>query len=379
MRVYESLCFNLKNIRFKDDLDEMSALLNKLGVAFSGVAFNFSPDFGRERIDGIVSRFPALKTCVRQVGNEGYALSSISENADGSVNMYLDSPSLIDFAALLKKIPRPINFAFMGVLMDNVDWYGDGRTEPSFTGSAKEVTGSTSFSYYFSNSVRFFKEFDYGNKYNPIFLCLDRTGENGELRERPEKFCAAVKALGKPYYKKVRIVIDKEEELICKEKIKKIREKALRTCDSPELLSLEKDVSRRELSPLEKIMPVSGFSPKKILSTSAKKHGFKYVSCRGGNYNFRKTSEHGHVFIAEIMNLPVSPAFEGWLTAKGYNFEVSIALLPRLYLNNAEDFTAFSEASFDFFEKAIDSEKEELAEAFGESPGWFAEFTREAY
>ena len=78
-----------------------------------------------------------------------------------------------DFDALLKKIPNPINFGFMGVVLDNVDWYDTASQKSDlFLQYDKHDIYDHKFNYYFSNSIRFFKEFDFGNKLNLVEIMI---------------------------------------------------------------------------------------------------------------------------------------------------------------------------------------------------------------
>ena len=192
MRVFEYFTYNLNQIRFKETKDFFDNLLKTLDLQYSGVAFNFKDDYNGDICDKIIKKFPNLKEYKQYAGVEssvGYFFSSFRVKDDSEIIIYVNKEHQDDFSALVRKIPNPINFGFMGVALDNVNWYGEKTQTPVFYSRVGKCDiYSNKFHCYYSNSIRLFKEFDFGNKLNLVEIMIERTIEKDDLGPYPEKF-----------------------------------------------------------------------------------------------------------------------------------------------------------------------------------------------
>jgi hypothetical protein len=76
---------------------------------------------------------------------------------------------------IVKGIPRPFNIPFCEVIIEGVNWfYKNAREMPKEKGSLR--SGSTDIP---APHIAIIKEFDYGNKFNLIKICIEVTGSTG--------------------------------------------------------------------------------------------------------------------------------------------------------------------------------------------------------
>ena len=115
MRIFEEISFNLNKIKFKENYAFLTSMLDEKGIGYPDFGFHFSHT--NTAIDKIKNKFPLLAHyCGENV---------FSSTLSGCTN-YLDQQEKSDFISLLQKVPHTYNFGFMTVILDNIDWYGNG-------------------------------------------------------------------------------------------------------------------------------------------------------------------------------------------------------------------------------------------------------------
>lgn len=368
MRVYEIFSYNLKQILFKDDLDYLEGLLNGLGLTYGGLAFCFDSDADGVNTEKVIKQFPSLakyKHFARLSDDLSpqVCLTSAYFDESGNRRLYVDPDHTCDFRALLKKIPRPINYGFMGVVMDLIDWSGDGAADPSWK---NEKLPGDSFYNYFSNSIRFFKAFDYGTKLNLVRVMVDRTGEGGELSPYPEKLCALLGALGKPYNRRFKCVFDAEESARIEKANEKFKDLISR---EPRRGNFDDFVKEAPIS--EELIPLCGFSVKQALGRSAKGLGYKYGGLHCYCYEFSKVDSHGHKLTAEFFQEAFSSRLSADLCICGCNFDLTVTGFPQVIVKTEEEVSHYAERVFECIPYFEDRYTEELFLAFGATPTWY--------
>lgn len=379
MRVFEFFNYNLKNIRFKENKDYIDSLLCKLGIEYTDIGFCFWGDDNGELCDKAIKYFPSL-TEYKQYeepskyypgSSEKRCFSSMCDLGEEGVSLCVKKEQKDSVASLIKKIPNPINFPFMGVLLDNVNWYGAEceNQKPAFTRN-KYGFQDHEFSSYFSNSIRFFKEFDFGNKYNPISLVIERLSDGDDLVPHPSTFAEVVNMLEKPVSRYFKCYFTDEER-------KHLEDMKGRVSA---FIAIKKELYRFSLPEIETepinnledyITPVSGFSPKAAFSKAARKFGYKYISYSHGQYIYRKADENNHTFEVEFLNIPLSVIFEASVGARGFNFSHTLFSAERVTLDEVSKAELFAEKVFEAADKMEKACGEELLSAYGKTPKWF--------
>ena len=372
MRVYEKITYNLKDIRFKDTKGYIDGLLAELGIRYTDIAFLFTGDSVGTICNKAVRQIPALSSYyhICSVGAK-YSQSPeehwLASTPDG---FYIDPSHTGSFCSLLQKIPHAVNFPDMNVILDNINWYEGEAPSPGVFSSHWQPFAYSLYSYT-SNSIRLRKEFDYGNKYNPVEIYIDRTSETGDLRPYPKALEALMAKLGKPKHKWLHCVFTPEEEAVLKLAGEQMKENFARTDVSSLFAGFEvQDVlPATPESLLASVTPVSGFSPKAVLSQAGKPYKMRYVSAAGGSYQFRKRNANGHYFTVEFMAQPMSKVYWAYLGVRGHNFSHNLYTTPHI-IATEETMEAFAKACFEAIGRYEENHAQELLEAYGSTPEW---------
>ena len=211
MQVFEIFTYNLNSIKFKDTKDYFDGLLEKFGLSYTDIMFSFTSDSSGNLCKKVVKTFPQLSEYIKHLEESERYFKSVPDNCftsiwnnNGQIAKYIKAEQVEDFSALLRKIPNPINFGFMGVVLDNINWYKDEVQKPTFYSPTDNIDYyNHRFNTYFSNSIRFFKEFDFGNKLNIVDVVIERQIDNDSVRQYPGAFNELLESLGTPINSKL--------------------------------------------------------------------------------------------------------------------------------------------------------------------------------
>ena len=378
LRVYEIIMFNLKQIKFKENKDFLDALLEKYGYKYKSIAFDFGSCEEKD-IKKVTKSFPPLEKYAaftateKNSDYEQHIFSSIRKNEHGEEVIHADNEDIEAFSGLLKKIPNPINFGTMEVLLDGIDWYSDN----SLHSMGKPHHGFFAFAKFYSNSITFKKQFDYGNKLNLITFTIDRTLSDEELRPHPEAFEKLIAELGKPYHKCLECAFEEDEKKAWTEAREPLQKRIRNEDLSKFFTSYESELQERAkkdlyTQTLEELTPISGFSPKKGFSKAAKKFGFKYKTFNSQCYFYTKTNENNHTVTAEFFNNSFSSSISGAVDFNGYNISHGGSNgIPQVLIYCEKDAENYAEK---LFEAALALEKiykDELLSTYGKTPIWY--------
>ncbi len=373
MRVYENISYNLKAIKFKDTIEFLDSLLSELGIGYRDIAFLFTGDHIGSICNKVIKHFPALASYYHVCPEGAKYTQSQAEHwlASTPDGFYLDSAHTEDFCSLLKKIPHAINFPDMNIVLDNINWYGGEAPSPGVFSSHWHPY-QYSLTAYSSNSIRLRKGFDYGNKYNPVVIYIDRTGENGDLRPYPKAWEALLDKLGKPKSKWLKCEFTPEEESVLKLAGERMKESFVSTDVSAMFTEFETQAvpPTEPESLLASVTPVSGFSPKAVLSRVGKPYQMRYVFAANGYYQFRKCNTNGLYFTVEFMSQPMSRIYWACLGVQGYNFIHNLYTTPHI-IATEETMEAFAKACFEAIGRYEENHAQELFEVYGMTPTWY--------
>ncbi len=376
MKVFEVFDYNLNQIRFKQNKEFFDVLFKETGFEYSDISFMFTSDSSGNSCQKAIKLFPELEEYkhyyaeseLYQYSSPEYRLSSVFLNQDETLNCNIKQEHHNAFDGLLKKIPHSVNFAFMGVVLDRVDWYKDETSnEILLNNTVDKIILDFQFYRYLSNSVRFFKEFDYGNKKNYIEIVIDRTKDCETLREYPEKFEEFINKLGKPFGKYFRCGFDEAERKALDAAKDKINE-----------WKKQKDYSHhfagfgnRERNLIDSITPVSNYSPKTVLNKIAKSNNYKYVRCINGCYIYKKVNENNHSYIVEFTFRPFSLYVDASISVKGYNFSHFMHSDNELSAKDKDILENYAKAAFEAANEIEKDTSEMLYNLYKKTPDWY--------
>lgn len=382
MRIFDIYTYDLKQIRFKDNKEYFDRLLKELDLAYTDIGFCFRPDFDGSICEKVTKQFESLRQYKRYLAESElhfgsmpeYQMSSVSVDTKGGIHLHIDRDHSEDFGCMLKKVPRPINFGFMGVMLDNVGWDNHSASNPCFgAGTADKIAIDHRFSNYYSNSIRFVKEYDFGNKQNLVEILIERYGDAEKLTPYPEKFAAFCARLGKPMYKRTVCVFGDEENA----KLNAAKEDIQRSINENRYADLFAEFKRDYPNTAQQVMAsltaVQGFSPKKVFTSVAKKYGFKYKTCLNGRYELRKINLYNHTVKVSFVLRPFSSLFSADISVCGHNFNLGIAYLSEVVLDNEAQGERYADKVFEVAD-AIEKEfTDKLYGYFGKTPDWYVE------
>ncbi len=352
LRIIEKIRFNLNKIKFKETKSYLDNLLSKYGRSYKSMAFSMLTGTTEKAFKA----FPTLKkydrslpyrTIISSVSNEGFHIDKADEG---------------ELCRLITKIPNPINFGFIDIFLDNIDWYGEDKE--SMLGKVYE--GHISDLY--GNNIRLKKEFDFGNKLNPLWLSIDRTTDTGDIREYPCGFEDFLAELGKPLERELLCIFPAEQKEKFENKGKEISSylKGRYIIESNDLTA-----KNNEEYITAKSEPLSGFSPKSIFSKEAKAHGYACVKSAHGAV-YKKINGHNHSFSVNIIRPSLTKLAFAELEITGYNFRIYTSLCNNdIYLDSEDAARIFAKRAFDMADRAINDIEKAIYEGFGDTPNWY--------
>lgn len=370
MRVFEIDFYNLKKIKFKETKEFFDSLLHENEFTYPDIAFTFT--YGP--CEKVARFFPKLNKYkqhydhIELSSNDLY--SSVFADENGNVSLHIEQDHHASFGLLLKKIPNPINFGFMGVMLDNVNWYGDEAQDPVFPKRKSDLIGDSHFHDYYSNSIRFRKELDYGNKLNVVHIMIDRTGDTEGLRPYPAQFERVLSQLGKPESKKLKLIFDEKEKICWDQQHGRLRilMKGKENTYTEKFKKFPQDPNEWvEMSST----PIKGFSPKNVLICRAKGTGYRYAGFRYGIYRFHKTDANNYLFRVEFDTYAFSSRIFASVWAIGYNFEHEICRITEISVKEENDLAEYAKMVFETAAQVEKDWTDELLRAYGKTPHWF--------
>lgn len=385
MQVFDIYTYNLNQIEFKDNKAYFDCLLNELGLGYTDIGFCFRSDFDGSLCEKAVKQFQNLKQYKKYFAESElyfksapeYQLSSISVE-DGRIHLHIDRTHSEDVSRLLKKVPRPINFGFMGVILDNIRWSDHFDSKPCYKpNTVDRIAIDHRFTNYYSNSIRFIKEFDYGNKRNLVEVLLERAGDFEQLASRPQKFEAFCARLGKPMSKRTVCVFDDEETAKLQMANEAIKQSIHKNEYDELFIEFKRDYPKTSQGITQEVMdslvPIQGFSPKKIFTSTAKRHGFRYRNCINGQYELKKVNIYNHTIKVSFMTRPFSSVLDAEIGMCGYNFHFYMAYFPQIVADSEAQVELYTKKVFDVADEIEKKFTEQLFLYYGKTPDWYEE------
>ena len=363
MRIFEEICFNLNQIKFKENYGFLTSLLDENGISYSDLGFHFS--HAHTAVEKIQSKFPSLA---------GYCSDNIFSSILSRNTKYVYGEEKSDFLTILQKIPHSYNWGFMTVILDNIDWYGCGAGEGLNLVEVNENIGSVFDARYYSNHIRFRKCFDYGNKYNFVTFCIERFGDDKHLDPLPSAFEEIIAKLGKPYHRELQYVEKKDERERLSAAAMEIRSRFSREQFSERFTEFEHTTPLKDRafeSAVDDITPTKGISPKKAIASPAKRHGYKYFSYGSGEYEYRKTNSNNHTFAVRFVFPPFTPFLFSDIEAFGFNFKILLPGGDEIKPRIDENIAKYAEICFTIADELEKELADELLSTFGRTPDWY--------
>lgn len=370
MRVFETYSFNLKDIvKFKDTKEYIDELLFKNNIKYDSLGFGFS----NGNFDKLLSKYPSLSK-YKHFGDNLYdsELSSVPVNWGDDFNLHVEKEDEKYINEICRKIPRPYNFGFITILLDNVHWFPNTNTSPVCNRDYRP--SEFSFDSYNSNNICLEKRFDYGNKYNIVKAKIERTKSFNELIDISDIVKMLSDSLGKPIGQHMFCCFDDSEyqaKLDADHEFNRIREQLnsddfFEEFDIPIPRTVEEISKRVE----EELHLPKGVSPKKAIVQQGKEYGYQYQSYFAGQYITQKANVNNHIFQIEFSTIPLTCKFGASIMIKGYNFSHYFGGAMTM-LKQQSDADYFIKKVFEYAKIIEDQYSEILLKLYGKNPKWF--------
>lgn len=340
MKVYDRYSFNIADrVRFKDTKKYLDNMLASLGLHYNAVSFRFRGYI--TPLDKVTEAYPELNKYRHNDERNGYNKEVLSSEG------YADPEDWDTIFTVASKIPRGFNI--IPVLgLDNINWYGEETEESDY------------------NSITMVREFDYGNKYNMIYVSVNATTEN-EPRNTTGIIDKLEPYLGKFEYKVRDCCFSREENELFK--------KRSFECEKHLRHMMEEFQQGRGKPDYKTDVPfIPNLADKKKIKEAFKNTDFVIGSRYGllpGMNRVICIDEHNYEFEILIDRTQSSPNyFYFYIYVSGYNFHIEGNQNIMMASSEQEAEERLSEiASFSM--KVKEEMGALLAESLGCTPAWY--------
>lgn len=314
MRAYRTFEVNLgPSVLFKNTLPMVETFLRENGVRYEGLLFRFGicPD-------KLLAAYPQLEQ-YRVESPSGVLYSNASPTGVfrkvplGWELPTADQPLIREIAS---KVPRVYNIAFVEISLEGVGWMG---TPPCLCKPLSRWDGEeTQFR---TSRIELKKDFDYGNRYNPLRFVFDVTNETslGEPLDVSGWRQAITDRFGAIAGDRLEYIPDTEESRQWRQTAVAVDEEFRELNRELDAMSFPADpdsfTPRREW--LDQMPPMS---LKRVLQAVFKGTGWRYISGRDGVHRMNKTLPGGHRMELELDRGPQFKRVSGSLLIRGFSF-----------------------------------------------------------
>ncbi|MCL2884062.1 MAG: hypothetical protein FWF49_01075 [Oscillospiraceae bacterium] len=378
MRVFRQYAFDLKDrVLFKDTLPFVEKWLEENGIAHENMAFMLQ----HGDADKVVSRYPALQKYkmidtasinVEKITPRGilsksgelhplrYQLSSVPPEWPDNADIHVAKEDELIVREVAAKIPRPFNFGFVQILLDNIHWFPEINPFPATRG--KYPPNAICSDVHQSNRIELIKQFDYGKKHNLVLVRIEVTKSDDELLDVQPIVTKLSETFGKIIEKEMIVVFDEEEILNSSENNEEFVALLQNLCKELKL------GVRYEQYPIESFVSTGGTSPKKIMINKMKGTGYRYISYGYSRYTFHRVNENHHLFELTFDFPPSIACLRCGLSIRGYNFSV-----PYISFDSCARKTDLEGRTEEVVTMALEIEERlegTLERLYGKSPEW---------
>ena len=342
MRIFKQTCMDLKSdILFKDTLNYIEEVFEKLGISYDNMGFMFS-GVTNDKLEKIVKTHPSLEKyiCPHNKSVEGSyrSMSSGRTDENGNYTLRIDKSEHETLRELVKKTPRPYSFGAISIFLDNVRWFQEVEvnTTPCLVNKFSREGNVPPSAYYpqcyMSNCVTLTKQFDYGKKFNPVWFSIEVGDEKIGIIDTTKLEERLSTTLGKPfgtryYHTKYHFYFNDTEKkhLAQQDKEFAVTFNPLTT----ELLNLINHAEGIQhirgkhptWYPWTSASRVSGLSLVKALKKVLPAKTHTYQNDGGGFFTVERKNENNHSFVLSCGLSPDFKLLRAEMVISGHNFK----------------------------------------------------------
>ena len=372
MRVFDSYTYNvIDKVKFNKTKAYIDNMLAELGLSYQNIGFKLQCGPMSQAIE----KYPALSKYYHledENASEGQLytnqlLTSFSKNWHKG-ELYVEEEDQEVIGELFSKIPRPYRFAFCKLLLDGIDWYGEGDLAPAIqtydSYQVKYPTGS--YQPFDCNGISLSREYDDGNKVNTVCVVVEATAETvpkdtTDILKKLEPY------LGTPIRTGRRCMFSKEEYERFDELEKKYNKRLIELFEEMvgECQYTYKDIPNEPI--------ILELCSKKTINKAFKGSGFEMGNRKGmlpGMNAVVCKDLHNYNYYVLFDRSPSGNWFSFNLGISGYNFKVALS-----QKNFGAKSKEEAEQKIEEIAKYIISVRnvigEEMAADFGDTPDWY--------
>lgn len=369
--------------KFKDTFDLIEKTLQSNKWAYQNLWFKFFSVIPDE-VEKIIKKIPQLKDYYYYLdfrGGRNYAISNFdSQWEDGNLNENLQKADAEFIKQVVKGIPRPFNTPFNVVVFDEVNWFG-AKAKPIQAEDKGSMCGTNADIN--SSHIVIRKEFDYGNKYNPITVKIEVTGgADAEILDDSGIAAVFTGLFGQCERSYVCYAIEEHEKLdfMSKEiRATKITEDIEnRFWDREKFMPIDSGIlphhltwdAYSDLKHMNDYGNMPAMSPKSAIMKVFKSTGYRYTGCQNCLYSIEKLDEFNNQILLGIVMAPNCRRMEADMDYKGLGFGYRMNLCQYTpddqdgvvnFIENVYAATRYLEQNY--FPK--------IREIYGRTPAWF--------
>ena len=337
MRIFKQMCIDFKSdILFKDTLDYIEEVFEKLGITYDSMGFMFSGDV--DRLERVIKKYPSLGKyiCPPDERGRNQEVSSGRTDEKGNYGLRVDKSEHEVLRELIKKTPRPYSFGAISIFLDNVRWFPEINTIPCLVSEFSVERAVPPCAYYpqsyKSNCVTLIKQFDYGKKFNPVWFTIEVSDEENRIRDTTKLEKKLSDLFDKPfgtryYHTKYHFYFDdKEKEHLAEQgKVFNVIFNEL-TNDLKDLVDHAEGIQHLKGNeplwfPWSSASRVSGLSLVKALKKMLPTKEYHYQNDGGGLFTVKKKNENNHSFALLCKLTPSCKRFRAGIVISGHNFK----------------------------------------------------------
>ena len=377
MRIFKQMCVDFKNdILFKDTLDYIEEVLEKLGITYDSMGFMIA---GVPKLEKIAMKYPALiKYIYPQVLG---AITSERIDENGNYGLRVDKSEHEILRELVKKTPRPYNFSAISIFLDNVRWFPEINTTPclaSWLSMNMPVESLEPFHHpqpYMSNCVVLNKLFNYGKKRNPVWITIEVGDEKGGIRDTSELEKSLSDLFEKPlrtknFSPKYIFYFSDEEREHLDQLNKEFTVISNQTTNELEDLVNNAEgiqhIKEIQLCGFDDFTRVSGLSLAKALKKVLSVKEYLHTN-HSGLSTVEKKNENNHLFTLTCELTPSDKILYVGISVSGHNFEHTLMSFDEICPNNQEELEYHIANAAVALKKAEAQLSEELLRLYGKS------------
>lgn len=366
-RIFDTYLYNIADkVSFGQTTPYLEQMLEELGYSYSGLGFSLHTVNRSEVFEKMLQQFPSLEKYYFTEDFDGSVdpyLSSFSEDwRSGAI--HADREDEDDIIALFSKIPQQYEIPFGTLILDGINWFAD--SDPSLAVEFRSKQGkhpTLTDPPFKSNRIMHLRDFDDGQKYNTIKVCVEAT-DAPTPRSTAEIVHKLRPYLGDPKWSGRSCVFSQEEQAHF---MKCSRELTEHLC---ELADAALPPASTNPTPHASGQLFVHLTDKRMVRRAFANTCFEPQKNAAGSENILTcVDSHGYLYKVTVYRNPAFNEFQMELQISGCNFSVSCSRTYDVSLESKaqENLRAFSAFCMDM----VDSFSEELASAFGDTPEWY--------